>query len=47
MYTSILLGAGKPSPMVVPFSAYKVDEAGDTKHRSCKKTIIVHGKDLR
>jgi len=42
-------GAGKPSPlhkiMVAPFSAYKVDEAGDTKHRSCKKTIIVHGKE--
>jgi len=49
VYTSILLGAGKPSSlhkiMVAPFSAYKVDEAGDTKHRSCKKTIIVHGKE--
>ena len=46
---SLSLGAGKPSPlhkiMVAPFSAYKVDEAGDTKHRSCKKTIIVHGKE--
>lgn len=31
--------------LVVPFSAYKVDNAtGDTHHRSCRKTIIVHGK---
>lgn len=50
VYTStLLLGAGKPTSlhkiMVAPFSAYKVDEAGDTKHRSCKKTIIVHGKE--
>ena len=29
--------------MVAPFKAYAVDEAGDTKHRSCKTTIIVHG----